>query len=276
MRKINYRLIVSDFDGTLANSRNEVTENVINAVNAYVKNGGIFAVCTGRILPCILPRVRQMGLGGLVIASQGSQIADIATGKLIKNSGFTAEEAAEICAYLEELGQNIQLYSESGYYSTLPDGEEHLALYESIVGLKASHTDTPLSEFALNAEQTFCKVTVMVTPKDRQELFDKLYSRFNAKFDVTCSAKVLVEISPLGETKGGALKFVADRLNIPMEKTVAIGDNLNDLSMVQAAGVGVAVANGEAKLKEAADFIAPSCDEDAVAHVIEKFGYENC
>jgi len=276
MKKINYQLIVSDFDGTLANSRNEVTENVINAVNAYVKNGGIFAVCTGRILPCILPRVRQMGLNGLVIASQGSQIADIATGKLIKNSGFTAEEAAEICAYLEELGQNIQLYSDSGFYTNLPEGEEHLALYESIVGLKASRSDMPLSKVALSAGQTFCKVAIMVTPKDRQELFDKLYSRFNAKFDVTCSAKVLVEISPLGETKGGALKFVADRLNIPMGKTVAIGDNLNDLSMVQAAGVGVAVANGEAELKAAADFVAPSCDEDAVAHVIEKFGYENC
>ncbi len=276
MKKLNYRLIVSDFDGTLANSRNQVTENVINAVNAYVKCGGVFAVCTGRILPCILPRVRQMGLNGLVIASQGSQIADIATGKLIKNSGFTAAEAAEICAYLEELGQNVQLYSESGFYSTLPEGEEHLALYESIVGLKATHTDKLLSDVALSSGQTFCKVMVMVTPQERKELFDKLYSRFNSKFDVTCSAKVLVEISPLGETKGGALKFIADRLNIPMEKTVAIGDNLNDITMVQAAGVGVAVGNGEAELKAVADFVAPSCDEDAVAHVIEKFGYENC
>lgn len=274
MKKLNYRLIVSDFDGTLANSKNIVTDRVVNAVNDYTRSGGIFAVCTGRILPCILPRVRQMGLNGLVIASQGCQIADIATGGIIKNSGFAAEQAAEICAYLEELGVNIQLYSDVGFYSTLPAGEEHLALYERIVGLEASHSDIPLSQVALTGEQTFCKAAVLVAPQERQELFDKLYSRFNSKYDVTCSAKVLVEISPLGETKGGALGFVAGRYGIPMSKTVAVGDNLNDLSMVKAAGMGVAVANGEDELKAAADFIAPSCNEDAVAFVIEKFGYE--
>lgn len=275
MKELNYRLIVSDFDGTLANSRNQVTERVIDAVNGYTQSGGVFAVCTGRILPCILPCVRNMGLSGLVIASQGCQIADIATGKIIKNAGFSAQEAAEICAYLEELGVNIQLYSDTGFYSTLPEGEEHLALYEKIVGLKASHSDVPLSRLALRGDCVFCKAAVLVAPQDRQQLFDGLYSRFNAKFDVTCSAKVLVEISPLGETKGGALAFVAERYGIPLGKTVAVGDNLNDISMVQTAGLGVAVANGEEELKAVAGYIAPSCDEDAVAVVIEKFGYKN-
>lgn len=275
MKELNYRLIVSDFDGTLANSRNIVTERVIDAVNGYTKSGGVFAVCTGRILPCILPCVRSMGLSGLVIASQGCQIADIATGKIIKNTGFSAQEAAEICAYLEELGVNIQLYSDTGFYSTLPEGEEHLALYEQIVGLKASHSDVPLSQLALRGDRVFCKAAVLVAPQDRQKLFDGLYSRFNAKFDVTCSAKVLVEISPLGETKGGALAFVAERYGIPLDKTVAVGDNLNDISMVQTAGLGVAVSNGEEELKAVAGYIAPSCDEDAVAVVIEKFGYKN-
>ncbi len=275
MKKLNYRLIVSDFDGTLANSENEVPGEVVTAVNNYVANGGMFAVCTGRILPSILPRVRKMGLNGVVIASQGSQIAEISTGKLLKNIVFTSEQASEICACLESLDTNIQLYHNEGFYSTLPEDEEHLNLYERIVGLKSQRTDMPLSQFAKNCEPMFCKAAILVMPEDRQALYEKINAKLGDRFDVTCSAKVLIEISPLGETKGGALKFLADRFNIPIDKTIAIGDNLNDISMVTAAGLGVAVGNGEEELKRVAGFVAPSCDEGAVACVIEKFGYDN-
>ncbi len=275
MKQLNYKLIVSDFDGTLANSQNEVPQQVVDAVNEYVACGGIFAVCTGRILPSILPRVRQMGLSGVVIASQGGQIAEISSGNIIKNSVFSCEQACEICECLEELGVNIQLYSHQGFYSTLPADEEHLNLYERIVGLKSQRTDMPLSQFVKTVEPRFCKAAILVTPQERQKLYEKVNARLGTKYDVTCSAKVLVEISPMGETKGSALKFLAERFNIPMDKTVAIGDNLNDITMVEAAGLGVAVGNGEEELKRAADFVAPSCDEGAVAFVIQKFGYKN-
>ncbi len=76
MRKINKKLIVSDFDGTLLNSSHTISEKVKKAINEYVANGGIFAVCTGRMLKSILPRVRELGLKGLVVAYQGSVIAD--------------------------------------------------------------------------------------------------------------------------------------------------------------------------------------------------------
>lgn len=275
MKKLNYELIVSDFDATLANSRNEVPAAVVQAVNEYVSNGGVFAVCTGRILPSILPRVKEMGLSGVVIASQGCQIAEIPTGKLLKNDVFSKEQASEVCACLEELGVNIQLYSHEGFYSTLPEDEVHLNLYEKITGLKSKRTDMPLSQYAKKAEPQFCKAAILVTPQERQALYEKVYARLGEKYDVTCSAKVLIEISPMGVTKGSALKFLAEKFGIPMAKTVAIGDNLNDISMVEAAGLGVAVANGEEELKNAADFIAPSCDEGGVGFVINKFGYKN-
>ena len=84
MKRLNCKLIVSDFDGTLADSENNVGAEVISAIDEYRSLGGIFAVCTGRILPSVLPRLRQIGLSGLVAASQGSTIADIA---VATNSG---------------------------------------------------------------------------------------------------------------------------------------------------------------------------------------------
>lgn len=90
---------------------------------------------------------------------------------------------------------------------------------------------------------------------------------------MTCSATVLIEISPISDNKGEAVKYLANHYGIPIEKTIAMGDNLNDLPMVKIAGLGVAVANATEKLKQAADFISVSNNDGAVAQIIEKFGF---
>lgn len=274
MKKLNCKLIVSDFDGTLANSKNEVSGEVKNAINDYVADGGIFAVCTGRILCSILPRVREIGLKGLVIAGQGSVIFNLKSGEMLRDNGLTAGQTAEACVALEELNANVQIYHNGGFLSSLPLGEKHLALYESIIGVEAEHAGEPLSRFVLADGRNFNKVATLCRPDEQEEIYSALREKLGAKYDVTCSAKVLVEISPYGETKGAALKFLADYYGIPIEKCCAVGDNLNDLSMVEAAGVGVAVGNAAEGLKSAADFVTVTNDEHAVARVIRQFGYK--
>lgn len=273
MKNLDCKLIVSDFDGTLANSCNEVTEEVKNAINNYVADGGIFAVCTGRILPSILPRVRQIGLKGLLIACQGSVIADIESGNIIKNVGFAARETAGICAFFEHIKTNVQAYFTYGFYSDLPAGEKHLKLYEDIIGVKACHADNPLSQVVQTCGESFNKVATLCRPEEQEELYGKIKTEFGARFDVTCSARSLIEVSPAGETKGVAVKFLSAYYGVPAEKCCAVGDNLNDLSMIKAAGVGVAVGNAVQGLKDAADFVTVTNDGGAVARVIEQFGY---
>ena len=275
MRELNCKLILSDFDGTLANSANDVPEEVIKAVNAYVADGGIFAVCTGRILSSIMPIVRRLGLKGLVVACQGSVIADIESGKLVRNVRFTGEQVSEICAALEEMNANVQVYDNDGLYSDLPEGEKHLSLYESIIGRTARHSDERLSRYVLHSAERFNKVATLCRPEEQEGIYNALSSRFSQKYDVTCSASVLVEISPYGETKGAALKYLARHYGVPIERTCAVGDNLNDLSMVEAAGYGVAVGNAAQGLKRRAAYITVTNDEGAVARVIESFGYKN-
>lgn len=275
MKNLNCKLIVSDFDGTLANSDNEVPDEVKNAINGYVSDGGIFAVCSGRILPSVLPRVRKLGLKGLVIGCQGSVIADIESGEIIKSVGFSIAEISEICAYFEELDTNVQAYFLDGFYSDLAKDDKYLKTYEDIIGVTARHTDMPLSEFASQSGLPFNKAATLCHPDEQAELFKKIKEKFGARFDVTCSAKVLIEVSPFGETKGEAVKFLAAHYGVPIDKCCAIGDNLNDLSMIEAAGVGVAVGNAVDGLKAAANFVTVTNDEGAVAMVIDKFGYVN-
>lgn len=272
MKKINYRLIVSDFDGTLLTSDHTVPEKVKNAINGYVAAGGIFAVCTGRMLRSILPRVKELGLKGLVVAYQGSVIADIESGKIIKNGGFTCAQSAEVCRCIEELGCPFNVYSGDSLYTNIQKDNEHLKLYESITGVQAQHVDV-LSDFVLSNNLCCQKAAVLVKPADRDALYKELDNHLGDRYDVTCSAKVLVEVSPKGDNKGAALKYIAGYFGIPLQSCVAVGDNLNDLSMINAAGVGVAVGNADAKLKAAADYVSVTNDEDAVAEIIEKYGF---
>ncbi len=273
MKKLNCKLIVSDFDGTLANSQNEVPDEVVKAINSYISDGGIFAVCTGRILPSILPRVRTLGLKGLVIACQGSVIADIQTGKLLRDVCFTNAQTAEICAALEEFESNVQVYNNEGFYSDLPADEKHLNLYESIIGVQARHVQTPLSKYVAGSRERFNKVALLCRPEDQERLYSELLKRFGNKYDVTCSAKVLVEISPYGETKGRAVEFLAQHYGVEISKTCAVGDNLNDLSMIETAGYGVAVGNAAKGLIDRAKHVTVTNDEGAIARVIKDFGY---
>ena len=128
MRKLNCRLIVSDFDGTLIDDNQTILPKVKQAIDEYVSNGGIFAVCTGRMLRSILPQVKKLGLRGLVIAYQGTVIADIESGKIIKNGGMPYEDVAEICRVLESLNQPINIYSDNLLYTDIEEGNEYLEL----------------------------------------------------------------------------------------------------------------------------------------------------
>lgn len=275
MAQLDYRLIVSDFDGTLLNSEHGISDGVRAAIAKYVADGGVFAVCTGRMTASILPRVRELGLKGLVAAYQGGVIAEIESGKLIRCGGLTGTQAAEICASLEGINAFVNLYSGDTLYTDIPADNKYLKIYEGITGITARHVGTPLSRYVQENKLACQKVASLCFPEDRERIYSYLSQKFAGKYDVTCSADVLVEIAPIGENKGEAVKFLASHYGVPIEKTVAIGDNLNDLSMIEAAGVGVAVGNAVEELKARADFVAVTNDDGAVAQVIEKFGYNN-
>lgn len=273
MKKINYKLIVSDFDGTLIDDNQQIPENVRSAINDYVSCGGVFAVCTGRMLCSILPRVRELGLKGLVVANQGGVIADIESGKLIKCSGLDYEDAAEVCQNFEELNSNVNIYCGDDLYTNISKDNEYLQLYERIIGVDAEFVEGKMSEFVTKNRLRCQKVACLVAPNERDELYEKLLKRLGSRFDVTCSAKVLIEVSPLNETKGEAVKFLCNSFNVPIDKCIAVGDNLNDLSMIKAAGLGIAVENADDKLKAFADEISISNNAGAIAEIIKKYGF---
>lgn len=275
MKRLNARLIVSDFDGTLLNSRHKISDEVRDTINAYVADGGIFAVCTGRILSSILPQVRSLGLKGRVIACQGTQIADIESGEIIRCGGLDYLQSEEVCRAIEESGFYVNAFVGDIMLTSIPADNKYLKQYKDITGVASRSLDVPVSVYVQQNMLTCQKIASLCAAQDRERLYNILQKKLGGKYDVTCSADVLVEVSPINDNKGAGLKYLADYYGIPIEKTVAIGDNLNDVSMILAAGTGVAVGNAVEGLKAVADCVTVTNDEGAVAQAIKEFGYIN-
>ena len=273
MKKIKNKLIVSDFDGTLITSSHTVPEDVKSAINEYVACGGIFAVCTGRMISSILPRVRELGLKGLVVGYEGAAIAEIESGKFLKKDGLPFDRAAEVCDVIHACGFSINTYSDEVLYTDINKDNPYLMRYERITGISAVKVEGAMSEFLRKNKLVCQKVTSIVMPEDREKIYSVLLEKFGSALDVTCSADVLVEVAPYNCNKGEAVKFLSEYYNVPLSSSVAIGDNLNDVSMIKVAGTGVAVGNAVEGLKSVADYVTVSNNDSAVAKIIEKFGF---
>ena len=268
MAEMNYRLIVSDFDGTLRKTEGGISDGNIGAIEDYIAAGGVFAFCTGRMLTSIMPYAKQLGLKGLVVAYQGAVIADIESGKLLRDVRMDAEGSAGVCDYLQELGRHIHVYDGKDVYMNRDD--EYKRYYEKVCGVSGILTGEDVASVVREKGIRPQKVLSMNAAEENTEIFALVNGRFKDRYEVTSSSDFLVEVTSFGCNKGGALEFLAGYYGIPMEKTIAVGDSLNDLPMLEFAGIGVAMANGEAHIKAAADMIAEDCNHFGAAKILEQ------
>ena len=274
MQKIKYPLIISDFDGTLLRSDDQIANETKKAIDEYVHCGGRFCICTGRMLGSIIPKAKALGLSGLVASFQGAVVADIQTGKVLLDGGMSAQDGAEICRFCEEMGWHTHVYALDVFYSNMQD--KALEDYERITGIKGCVVnDEPLWKFIEEKGEKVRKILLLVSPKDKQQIYQILHEKFGENYYVTYSAAFLVEISPKQYSKATAVQFMADHYGIDVENVIAVGDSLNDMPMIERAGAGVAMKNADDALKAVADVVLNySNDENGIGHVISDVAYE--
>ncbi len=271
MHERKYPLIISDFDGTFFRSDHTIAKENVDAVRKFVSSGGIFVLSTGRPLQSIRPIAQSIGLKGLIAAFNGSVVADIESGELLLKNLFSPEETVEICDVLQEYGLYTQLYEIDGYYAS--ERNDYLAYYEKVTGQKAVVSEIPMSEFARQNSIASLKILTMIKPEERAYYFEKLEEKIGDKCYLTSGGRNLIEICVKGFSKGTAVEFLAKRYGVSIEDTLAVGDSLNDLPMLKAAGKGIAVKNAEDALKNEVSVYGYTNDENAVARIIEEYGY---
>jgi hypothetical protein len=266
---MKYKLLVADFDDTTVDDSLVISDKVKDSILKYVKNGGFFTFCTGRMTESIINYARELGLKGQIMGYQGAEVADIQTGEILYQNTISKESALYICDYLDKTGEYYQLYHGGNFY--VEKDCLQARDYEMFTGIKMNVTNSILSDFVNKNNIEPLKIMLRINPKDNEKYIADFSVLFGHLVNINTSKQHLIEIVDKQVDKGIAVRDLCKRLKISREDTVCIGDSLSDVPMIKFAGLGVCVSNGLEIAKKAASLIVPSCAEGGLSFLIENY-----
>ncbi|ASC71964.1 Sugar phosphatase YidA [Halomicronema hongdechloris C2206] len=270
------QLIVLDIDGTLAGANNQVSKPVKQALAAAQQQGIAVAIATGRMY-CAAVRFHQAIASSLpLLAYQGALIKDPRGGRVYRHSPlprnlaltlldelapWETQQAISIHLYIDDQLHVRQILSETEAYAAR-SGIQPLAVGD----LKQLLLQRPQLQTTKLLAQSPNPITV-------SQLLAALRPRYatNALY-LTQSVQTFLEATSPMANKGAAVRYLAETLlQLRPQQVMAIGDNFNDLEMIQYAGIGIAMADAPLVVQQQADWVAPSVEADGVATAIEHF-----
>ena len=267
-----YKIIACDLDETLLSTADrKVSAKNVAAVKAARSCGVKFVVATGRGFPSVSGTLDELGLLDLpnehVISFNGGAITENRGNRLIHcvEMPFATVEKLFKRALAYDVGIHVYTLDKVYGYRFTENERDYLA------GRMAVDECDELDINFLRG-QRLIKILFVNPNQDYLRRIERELADITADVTVSFSSNRYIEFSPHGVDKGTGLIKLAEILNVKPEETIAIGDNFNDLSMIRAAGLGVGVANCVDGIKQDCNYItAATCDEGAVAEVINKF-----
>ncbi len=266
---MNYKMIVLDLDGTLTNHDKIITDRTKRALMEAQKRGTVVVLASGRPTYGVVPLAEQLELekyGGYILSFNGGIITNCRTGETVFQKKLPVEANARIIRLAKKEKVAILTYEKSWIISADPESPyvkleslvNHLKIHR-IEDMEA-HTTFPVPKFLMVGDGIYLE---QVEVRVRDALGDG--------FSVYRSDPYFLEILPAGIDKAHCLEQLLRQLGLDSRQMIACGDGYNDISMIRYAGLGVAMENAVNPVREAADYITYSNDDDGVAHVVEKF-----
>ena len=236
------------------------------AAIAATRAAGIHVVLvTGRMFQAVRPYALEAGLDDPVVCYQGAVVAEPVSGRWLRHVPIPLELARETIAAVNEAGFALNCYVDDELYvaEVTPEARryadfQHLELHA--VGDLLEWLDQPPT-----------KLVVIEDPEVLDDLKQRMLARFDGRLYISKSLPYFLEFASPDVTKAAGLDFLSEHVGFSSERTVAFGDGENDVELIDWAGYGVAVANAHDRVKEVADFVCPSVDEEGVAQVLEAF-----
>ena len=266
-----YKMIVLDLDGTLTNRNKEITPKTKETLMKAQKQGKIVVLASGRPTYGVMPLAEELHLedyGGYILSFNGGIIMNCKTKEVVFSRQIPAESNGKIIDLAQENNVSILTYENRTLLTNCPE-DQYVQLESRINTLKI----IPMTIEELKAHVTFSVPKFLMTDDgDYLAMVEpKVKAALGKNFSVYRSDPFFLEILPKGIDKAQSLERLLAVIGVKREEMIACGDGYNDLTMVQYAGLGVAMGNGVLPVRKAADYITLTNEEDGVAHVVEKF-----
>ncbi|MEX1031588.1 MAG: Cof-type HAD-IIB family hydrolase [Paenibacillaceae bacterium] len=260
-----YKLVAIDLDDTLLNDDMEISEATKTTLAEAVAQAVIITLATGRMYASAAKIAKQLQLNVPLITYQGALVKNSLDGHILYERYVPSDVAEWVYDYCKEHGLHLQGYVNDQLY--VQEENEKIIAYSKLSNIP--YIVEP--NFASVLAQPQTKLLIIDESAKLDLLGDHFRSVLGERAHVTKSKPNFLEIMHPEGTKGSALRFLTEHYNCTLAETIAIGDSWNDHDMVEVAGLGVAMANAVQPLKDIADFITASNNEDGVKLVIDQF-----
>lgn len=267
------RMLFLDLDGTLLNDAKQITEGNRAALDQALERGHGVIITTGRPLKSAMDQAHKLGMdrpGCYLIAYNGAVVYDWAQKKQVFTRTLPKETVYRVFDLVNSRGEHIQTYDTWEVLVETRCDDAAVRRYCQLIDMRFK----VIEDVRKDLKEEPVKCLVINYQEQAGILKIQAWIREHMAQEVDCffSCDQYLEVVPRGMSKGEAVKMLCKMLNVQIANAVAVGDAANDLSMIEAAGIGVAMANGTDEVKAVADYVTTlDNNHDGIAEVVERF-----
>ncbi len=265
----DYKILVLDLDGTLTNKKKEITARTKETLIKAMEKGIIVVLASGRPTYGIVPLAEEIGLakyGGYILSFNGGTIINWATKEVIFEKLLNKNMISPSYEMAKKHGVEIVSYMDQDIVTEAK--ENKYVDYEAFLNKMPVRQ---VGDFVNELTGSVNKCLIVGDADNLIPLEQIMKDELGTDMNIYRSEPFFLELVPHGIDKAASLNLLLERLSLTKEHMIACGDGYNDLSMIELAGLGVAMENANDTVKAAANYITLSNEEDGVAHVIEKY-----
>lgn len=265
---MSIKLLALDIDGTLLNDDKIITDKVKRAIIEVQQQGIKVAISSGRAIFGVMPIANELELekyGGYVLSFNGGKIVNCMTGEVMYERHLPYEVISEICTHAK--ANNVELITFDKDLIVENADDKYVQAEVALIKRQPKIVE----DIASYVTALVNKMLMVGEPTVIERLEGEMQEVFKNRLSVYRSEPFFLEFLPLNIDKAASLARLIEFLEIDRSELMAIGDGYNDLSMIEYAGVGIAMGNARQVVQKAADYVTLSNEEDGVAHALKKW-----
>ncbi|SHJ36857.1 hypothetical protein SAMN02745975_01933 [Geosporobacter subterraneus DSM 17957] len=260
-----YKMVAIDLDDTLLDNDNQISRQNKEVIERLLDKGMIVTIISGRSYASIKRYVDLLRLKHLCGSLNGASIILPENDEIVYRRAIHHDICRELIIEIEPLGVHINYYHDSKVLSSKQTKQAEA--YMQLTNIEIDYVSS-LKEYS--REYAATKILLIDDNEKLEPIRQKISPKFIENVNISYSKPIFLEIFNKDVSKGKALQYIAEYYGIQREEIIAIGDGETDISMIEYAGIGIAMGNSSQRVKEKANYIAETNQQNGVAKILEK------